>query len=45
MIKLYQGDCLVEAQYKFFSYLKGTDLYLHTWNFEVTCEKIEGSVE
>ena len=40
-----QAVSLVEAQDKFFSYLRGTDLYLHMWNLEVTCEKIEGSVE
>lgn len=39
-----QADSLVEAQDKFFNYLKGTDLYSHMQHLEVTCEKIEGSV-
>ena len=39
-----QANTLVEAQDLFFEYIKGTALYSHMWNIEVTCEKIEGSV-
>ena len=40
-----KADTLSAAQDKFFDYLKNSDLYSHMWHLEVTCEKIEGSVE
>ena len=36
---------LVEAQNRFFDYLKQSSLYSHMWNIEITCELIENSVE
>jgi len=36
---------LVEAQDKFFSYLRQSSFYSYMWNIEITCELIESSVE
>ena len=40
-----KANDLVEAQDKFFAYLKQSPLYSHMWNIEITCELIESSVE
>ena len=40
-----KANDLVEAQDKFFEYLRQSTLYSHMWNIEITCELIESSVE
>lgn len=36
-----QADTLVEAQDKFFAWLKGQSVYSHMWNLEVTIEETQ----